>query len=594
MQRAENGEDSGTIQYRIRLPDGRERWIEDHTIGIRDASGQVTRVSGIARDITALKAASVAERNAREAAEQATRAKTSFLANMSHEIRTPMSGILGTVELLRDTPLTPDQQRSLEVISDSGDALLRIINDILDLTKIEAGQFALENIPFDLPKTLDATMHLLAARAFERGLELVSDFDAQLPRMVRGDAGRLRQVLINVVGNALKFTHEGEVVLSVKQLRRADGNVEIECAVRDTGIGMAPDQMQQLFEPFHQGDVSTTRRYGGTGLGLSISRKLVRLMGGEISVTSEPGLGSTFTFRITLPVEKEIAVAGVPRLGELRNVRTLLVDDNATNRNLLVHVLEQAGADVDQAASADGAFTALQKARDEKRPYGLVVSDVRMPDRDGFDLARSIRGDSSLGDVRIMLLTSGGQQGDGERCRQLDVRAYLHKPVSPSDLLQSAHAVMGSTAMSAAPPLITRYSIEETRRSLRILLAEDNPVNQAVAAAMLRKRGHRVTIAENGRKAVDAVKQETFDAVLMDMQMPVLDGLGATREIRQFLDGRSLPIIALTANVLAGERELCLAAGMNDYLGKPFKAHDLFAVLEGWSPPAEAAEVVLR
>jgi PAS domain S-box-containing protein len=582
-----------TLEIRLVLPDGSIRWLLDRIVPVRNQQGEVYRIVGVARDFTEQVTARDAERRAREQAEATTAAKTQFLANMNHELLTPMSGILGMVELLRDTELTPDQQRSLDVISSSGESLLMVLNDVLDLSKIDAGELSLESIPFDLINLVDATVRMLAARVSERGLALARDVHADVPRRLRGDPGRLRQVLTNLLGNAIKFTHRGDVVLSVRLVSSTRDTAALEFAVRDTGIGISPEQIRKVFEPFGQADASTTRSYGGAGLGLSISRRLVSLMGGDITAESELGRGSTFRLELVFPVEMDAPAPELARRhGGLNGVRTLVVDDNPTNRHLVQQMLSQAGADLDQASGVATALEELRRGRREGNPYRLLVSDVQMPGGDGFDLARKVRDDSQLADVRIMLLTSGGQRGDGARCRELGVAAYLLKPVSRVDLLESAMAVMDETrpAAGSQPPLVTRHSIEDTRRTLRILLAEDNLVNQELATAMLRKRGHLVDIANNGREAVDAVRRGGYDVVLMDIQMPELDGIGATHEIRRLLDGRALPIIALTANLMSGERERCLAEGMDDYLGKPFKPHELFAAVEGWRLPPSAQE----
>ena len=579
VQRGETVETS----YRVRLGDGTLRSILDRSVPVRDAGGVVYRIAGVARDVTEQQAAREAERLAHEEAERSASAKMAFLANMSHEIRTPMIGILGMAELLRDTPLAPDQHQTLDVITSSGDALLAILNDILDLSKIEAGELGLESIPFDLPALVHGTTRLFGARVAEKSLELVCDCDEALPQRVRGDPGRLRQVLTNLVGNAVKFTTRGEVELLVHVVQSESDRATVEFAVRDTGIGIAPEHANRIFAPFGQADTSTTRKYGGTGLGLSISRRLVRLMGSDISVESTLGSGSTFWFRMTFPIEAPATVSSVP-LGSLQRLPTLVVDDNATNRKVLCGMLRHAGARVDEAASVEAALTALHTAQREGHPYRLVVSDVHMPNRDGFGLAEDVRNDPALRELRVMLLTSGGHPGDGDRCRRLGVAAYLHKPVARAELLEAAiGAVSSAPGVGEASPLITRHSIAEARRSLRILLAEDNEVNQQVAAAMLRKRGHVVTIVDDGQKAVDAVRTGAFDVVLMDIQMPVLGGVEATQEIRALPGGRSLPIVALTANALAGERERCLAAGMSEYLAKPFGAMQLFTMTERWS-----------
>jgi len=591
IERVRHG-DTVEVQFRLVKSDGTIRSIVNRIVPVRDADGVIYRLAGVARDVTEQWAAREAERRAHHQLERTTAAKMAFLANMSHEIRTPMSGILGTAELLRETALTPEQHASLDVITSSGDALLGILNDILDLSKIEAGEMTLEVTPFDLPALIYSTARLLGVRAFERGLELVCNVDDPVPRRVRGDPGRLRQVLINLIGNAVKFTPRGEVVVDVRLVRRADDRALIAFTVRDTGIGISPDQRERIFSPFGQADPSTTRKYGGTGLGLSISRRLVNLMGADISVESEPGRGSSFGFQVDLTVEPEAAAVAPPRAAGLRDVRTLVVDDNATNRHMLGALLEHAGAVVREAGSASEAMPALLGALHDGHPYRLLVSDVNMPVRDGFELAQEIRDDPLLGELRVMLLTSTGRPGDGERCRRLGVAAYLQKPVSRVELVESAIAALGSPAAPGeAPPLVTRHTIAETRRSLHILLAEDNEVNQQVASAMLRKRGHVVDIVSDGRQAVDAVRAGRYDLVLMDMQMPVMGGMEATREIRSVEHDRHIPIIALTADAMAGERERCLAGGMNDYLAKPFKAFQLFAAVEGWeSGPGGATQ----
>ncbi len=518
-----------------------------------------------------------AMRAARDLAERTARARSAFLANMSHEIRTPMNAVLGFVELVLDTELSPEQRRALELVRASSETLLTILNDILDYSKIEAEHLELETVPFNLTRLVHATTSLLAVRAREKHIELLADVPRDVPRMLRGDPTRIRQVLTNLIGNAIKFTDTGEVVVSIHARPAEEGSVALRCSIRDTGIGIAPEQREAIFEEFTQADASMTRRYGGTGLGLAISRRLVRLMGGDLAVTSEVGRGSEFYFTLTLPVEAAPPLP--PGRVTLAGRRILVIDDNETNRRILRDMLGSEGVQVEDATNVDQGLAALRRAVGAGTPHDLAVLDAQMPDRDGFDLAATVRAEPALQATKLLMLTSAGQRGDADRCRELGVRAYLTKPISRADLLEAIAAVLAG-GEAAAPEVITRHTIAEARASLRILLAEDNVVNQQVAVAMLVKRGHEVDAVMNGRAAVDAVERIPYDVVLMDIQMPEMDGFAATRAIRQLPQGRDLPIIALTAHALTGERERCLAQGMTDYLPKPFKAHELFAVIE--------------
>jgi CheY-like chemotaxis protein len=468
--------------------------------------------------------------------------------------------------------------------------LLTILNDILDYSKIEAEHLELESIPFDLPKVVHATATLLAVRAREKHLELTVDVPPDVPQMVRGDPTRLRQVLMNLIGNAIKFTEQGEVDVSASIIQRDSDRAAVQFRVRDTGIGISEDQLGTIFQEFTQADASMTRRYGGTGLGLAISRRLVALMAGELAVTSEVGRGSEFSFALTFPLEAG-AQATARAAVSLGGRRLLVVDDNETNRRIVRDMLGAEGMAVHEASRADAGLEALRRAAGARTPYDLAILDAQMPDQDGFELATAIRADRALTATRLLILTSAGQRGDGERCRQLGIQAYLTKPIARADLVEAVGTVLAGTASApGAADLVTRHSIAESRHALRILLAEDNPVNQQVATAMLLKRGHHVDVASNGREAVDAVAREPYDVVLMDIQMPEMDGFEATEQIRGLPQGRTLPIIALTAHALSGERERCLARGMSGYLAKPFKAHDLFAAVEGrGAQPADTA-----
>ena len=526
-------------------------------------------------------------REARDLAERVARARSAFLANMSHEIRTPMNAVLGFVELILDTELTQEQRRALELVRSSSEALLMILNDILDYSKIEADHLELEAIPFDVSKVVHATASLLAVRARERHLELLAEVTPEVPRAVRGDPTRLRQVLMNLIGNAIKFTEQGEVVVSVTTALAADDVVQLRFAIRDTGIGIAPEHLGSVFREFTQADSTMTRRYGGTGLGLAISQRLVRLMGGEITVTSEVGRGSEFSF--TLPFAAEVAAPRAAGLATLGGRRMLIVDDNQTNRRILRDMLATEGIKVDEASTAGEGLEAIRGAAKKHAPYDLAILDVQMPDMDGFQLATAVRADRGLARTRLLMLTSAGQRGDGERCRELGIRGYLTKPMSRADLLEALGTVLAGPEETTTPEVVTRHTIAESRRAVRVLLAEDNLVNQQVAVAMLVKRGHEVHVAGNGREAVDAITQREYDVVLMDIQMPEMDGFEATHAIRALPKGKDLPIVGLTAHALSGERERCLSHGMTDYLAKPFKAHELFALVEGTAEPKRPA-----
>jgi two-component system, sensor histidine kinase and response regulator len=542
----------------------------------------------------AAKRAEAVMREARDLAERVARARSAFLANMSHEIRTPMNAVLGFVELILDTELSVEQRRALELVRSSSEALLMILNDILDYSKIEADHLELETIPFDVSKVVHATASLLAVRAREKHLELLAEVTPEVPRAVRGDPTRLRQVLMNLIGNAIKFTEQGEVVVSVGAAA-SDGNAAIRFAVRDTGIGIAPEHVGSVFKEFTQADSTMTRRYGGTGLGLAISQRLVRLMGGELAVASEVGRGSEFSFTLTLPVETTPATR--TSLAALGGRRMLIVDDNQTNRRILREMLAAEGIQVDEASTAADGLAALRGAAGRKARYDLAILDVQMPDMDGFQLALAVRKDKAIAKTNLLMLTSAGQRGDGERCRELGIRGYLTKPLSRADLLEALGTVLAGSPDETGTDVVTRHTIAESRRSLRVLLAEDNPVNQQVAVAMLVKRGHEVHVSSNGREAVEAVRARDYHVVLMDIQMPEMDGFEATQAIRAMDKGKQLPIIGLTAHALSGERERCLARGMSEYLAKPFKAHELFALVEGSAegkvappaPPPEAA-----
>ena len=566
---------------------GNKSWLLTTKVPLYDKNGQVTGIAGVGRDITKRREAEREMQRAREAAEAASQAKSEFLANMSHEIRTPLNGVMGMTDLALDTQLTPEQREYLETVKTSSDSLLTVINDILDFSKIEAGKIDLEAVDFNLRDCLELTLKTVAVRADEKGLELLCEVAPEVPELVRGDSTRLRQVVMNLVGNAIKFTDRGEVALKVQVEAQEGQDRMLRFTVADTGIGIPAEKRELIFAPFSQADTSTTRKYGGTGLGLTISTRLVEMMGGRIWVESEVGRGSQFHFtaRLGAADAKEIKVGTIAPPEVLRGVKVLLVDDNQTNRRILEGMLGRWQMHSTSVEDGEEALAQLSAAREAGKPFGLILTDMHMPKMNGFTLIERIRTRPELATATIMMLTSSGHRGDAARCQELGVAAYLLKPIRQSELREAIARVLGAREQDGAIPLITRFSVQDAREPssfLRVLLAEDNAVNQRLAVRLLEKRGHHVVVAGNGREALEALEKGSFDLVFMDVQMPEMDGLEATAAIRdkEKSSGLHQPIIALTAHAMKGDREKCLAGGMDGYLTKPIRPPELDGILE--------------
>jgi PAS domain S-box-containing protein len=570
-------------------------WVSMDVTPILDEKGEVTRFIAIERDITQRKQTEEALAQAKEAAEDANRAKSEFLASMSHEIRTPMNAIIGMADLLWETPLDEEQKLYLQTFREAGDTLLTIINNILDLSKVEAGQVQLEAIDFDLTEVVEKTCGIMAAPAHAKGIELACHLDPGVPPRLVGDPGHLRQVLGNLIGNAIKFTEKGEVLVEVKPAAEAEtvppppGMCRLSFAIRDTGIGIPPDKLEIIFEKFSQADTSITRKYGGTGLGLAITRGLVELMGGQIRAESKVNEGSTFAFTAQFGLPSEVPAPTPSGEVDLTGLRVLVVDDNATNRIILKEILTQWGLEVSEAPDGESGLAELKKARDLGQPYRLLLLDRRMPGLDGFEVAENIKQEQGMADITIMMLTSDGRSGDVIRARALGLEGYLVKPVKRAELRAAINAALGK---AAAPPrekprLPSEGPVLEP--SIHILLVEDSPDNRLLIQSYLKKTPYQLDMAENGEIAVEMFKAGHYDLVLMDMQMPVMDGYTATRVIRQWEKEQGMkpiPIIALTAYALKEEMQKSLEAGCTAHLTKPIKKTVLLAAIGTYTQTA--------
>ena len=590
---AESKVDSWIGKYRFRRADGTYANVLDRAIIVRDETGKLARVTGSMMDVTEHKRNAEELLRAKEAAEAANHAKSEFLANMSHEIRTPLNGILGMSELALETELSKEQREYLVAVQQSADALLTVINDILDFSKIEAHKMDFDSIEFNLRDTAEDAVGTVSFMAHQKNLELSCEIAQDVPEIMTGDPNRLRQIIVNLMGNAVKFTEQGEVALHVKSEPAEENQVRLHFSVRDTGIGIPIEKQAMIFDAFSQADSSAKRKFGGTGLGLAICTALSGMMGGRIWVESEVGAGSTFHFTARFAAALSKNPPGkLIEAKELSGVRVLVVDDNPTNCRILRDTVAGWKMDVTSVSNGGAAVKALELGKAENRAFALVLTDGHMPGINGFELASRIKHDPKLARTAILMLTSDKRRGDLERCRELGITAYLVKPVRQKDLLSAVRESLTET-MIAIAPINKSHAAVASDRPLRILLTEDNPINQTVATRMLEKRGHSVRVAHNGREALSALEHEPFDLILMDIQMPEMDGFEATAAIRERerSTGAHIPIVAMTAHAMNGDRERCLGAGMDGYVSKPIRLPELLNAIDQLleKPPAPPA-----